>query len=117
MRYNDIVLRYFFRTEKRQQLCCGKRFRLGQLACKIGQEADNRLRIAEVLPEGGNFQIAVAFGKPASCSIRKQRNVAEGRRREAKQAVKIKLHRCGAEQIAATHYLIYAHERIVNDYS
>ena len=117
MRYNDIFLGNFFRTEKRQQLCGGNGLRLGQLTCKIGQKADNRLRAAVVLPEGGNFQIAVAFGKPASCSIRKQRNVAEGRWRQVQQAVKIKLYRCGAEQIAATHYLIYAHERIVDDNS
>ena len=117
MRYDDIVMGNSFRTEKRQQLCGGKRFRLGQLACKIGQEADNRLRTAEVLPEGCNFQITVALGKPASRSICQQRNVAEGRRRKVQQAVKIKLYRCGAELITATHYLIYAHERIVNDYS
>ena len=43
--------------------------------------------------------------------------MAEGRRRKIQQAVKIKLHRCGAEQIAATYYLIYAHERIVDDNS
>lgn len=70
-----------------------------------------------MLPEGGDFQITVAFGKPAACGIRKQRNVAEGRRRKIQQAVKIKLHRCGAEQIASTYYLIYAHERIVDDNS